>query len=72
MTSVRIVECYCKGCGLCVSVCKTGALRMADDVTPAGFHLVEVVDVTLCTACGHCAAMCPEAAFEIIEETPTR
>ena len=72
MNSVRILKHYCKGCGLCVSVCRTDALRMSDDVTPAGFHVAEVVDVAGCTGCANCAVICPDAAVEIVIEEKER
>lgn len=47
----------CTGCGLCVSVCKSGAHSMQD-----GTH---VFDPRRCVHCGECAAICPQNALEL-------
>lgn len=61
----------CIGCGLCVDVCRCGALVMADNVVT----IVEVEDCGWCTRwCTQCEAVCPTGAiscpFEIIIKEP--
>ena len=55
----------CNGCGLCVSVCKCGALILENNV-------VMVIEVEECQWCTQCEAVCPTNAiscpFEIIIE----
>ena len=57
----------CNGCGLCINVCRCGALVMTDNV-------VTIVEVEDCGWCTHCEAVCPTGAiscpFEIIIEEP--
>ena len=57
---IRINEVKCKGCGLCVSVCKDFELVIVD-------HIVRLSNTPLfgCVGCGHCMAVCPSGAIEI-------
>jgi MinD superfamily P-loop ATPase len=53
----------CDGCGLCVSVCKCGALVLVNNV-------IIVIEIEECGWCTYCEAVCPNNAiscpFEII------
>lgn len=55
----------CQGCGLCVSVCICGALKIVDNVAT-------VIEVNDCDWCAMCEAVCPNDAircpFEIVVE----
>ncbi len=48
----------CTGCGDCVNVCETKAIRVD------GNNLK--VDRSLCTSCGDCAVVCPTDALEMV------
>ena len=48
----------CIGCGVCVSVCPQGAVRLLDGDRPHA-----VVDPAICRGCGICAAECPSGAM---------
>ena len=48
----------CGGCGICVDVCPTGAMRVDGQA---------VVDPALCTACAACVAECPNEAVIIVQ-----
>ena len=50
----------CKGCGLCVSVCKDFSLELRDG--KAGLAGDPVFG---CIGCGHCMAICPNGAIKI-------
>lgn len=54
----------CVGCGLCVSVCKCGALVLVNNV------IVIIIETEECGWCTYCEAVCPNNAiscpFEII------
>lgn len=56
----------CQHCGLCVSVCACGALRIVGDS-------VRLVEVEECRWCTLCELVCPNGAiscpFEIIMES---
>ena len=68
MPRVRILVKFCKGCGLCVSVCRKGCIEMSDVLSESGVTPVVVKDESKCTACCNCATICPDAAIEILEE----
>jgi 2-oxoglutarate ferredoxin oxidoreductase subunit delta len=56
--NIQIRVSWCKGCGLCVDYCPTGAIEM-DGVLP------KIVDAEKCTRCLQCEAVCPDFAIEI-------
>jgi 2-oxoglutarate ferredoxin oxidoreductase subunit delta len=56
--NIQIRVSWCKGCGLCVDYCPTGAIEM-EGVLP------KVVDAEKCTRCLQCEAVCPDFAIEI-------
>jgi len=63
---VIVDEDRCKGCGLCVSVCPTHVLRMAEDrFNVKGYRPVEVVEASACTGCAICATICPDVVFTV-------
>lgn len=55
---VRIDEELCTGCGLCVSPCAEGAIRMVDGKA-------KVVREELCDGAGFCLGVCPTGALTI-------
>lgn len=59
----------CKGCRLCVVACPTDSLRMGTNLNRLGYHPVEFLPGTGCTACGVCFYACPEpAAITIVAD----
>jgi ferredoxin len=60
----------CKGCGLCVSACPTGSLRLGTELNRLGYHPAEFLADTGCTGCGVCFYICPEpAAITVLHES---
>ena len=66
MPEVRILEDYCKGCGLCVPVCPKSILSLSESVNRRGIHIVQANREIPCIGCLNCATMCPDAALEIL------
>jgi len=70
MSRVRILERYCKSCGLCITVCPQHALQiMTNRLNEQGVHPAGPVAEAKCTGCGRCFLICPDAAIEIEEDT---
>jgi 2-oxoglutarate ferredoxin oxidoreductase subunit delta len=53
----------CKGCGLCVPVCRPGVLEMTSERNGHGYVVPRLLDG--CTGCGACAAVCPDYVFDV-------
>ncbi len=69
MGEVIIDEGFCKGCGLCTTVCPANILALAMDViTPKGYHPAYCTDIDKCLGCVSCAAMCPDMAITVLRE----
>ena len=66
MAKVTFNEDRCKGCGLCVSVCPKGIVKMASDrLNKKGFHPATVEEMDKCIGCAACATMCPDTVIEV-------
>ncbi|MDR2612967.1 MAG: 4Fe-4S binding protein [Deltaproteobacteria bacterium] len=48
----------CTGCGVCVKICRDGALSLAGEDGPAS------LDPSLCNNCGRCVRACPADAWK--------
>lgn len=69
---IEVNEVYCKGCGLCVSVCPKAALELDQEhLTQKGYHPVRLVNQE-CTGCGVCAVICPDAALTVLREAVSK
>ena len=65
MPEVRVLEEYCKGCGLCVAACPKKILYLREEVDRRGVHVAAAHKEIACTGCANCAVMCPDAAIEV-------
>lgn len=58
----------CSACGLCVTHCRFGALRISDPAFHADIHVfAELRDEKKCVGCGQCAEECPLHAITMRE-----
>jgi len=62
---VKLIEKFCKGCGLCVSVCPNGAIFIKSEINENGINAASLKKDYLCKACMKCVLVCPEACIEI-------
>jgi 2-oxoglutarate ferredoxin oxidoreductase subunit delta len=62
---VLVNEERCKGCGLCVEVCPTGALGLSEKRNSSGYRVVAFLPEKGCKVCGFCYLICPDAALEV-------
>jgi len=67
MLKVRVLSEYCKGCGLCITVCPVEALEFSDELTAQAVYPPRQKPEVECTGCLSCALICPDAALEIVE-----
>ena len=75
MAKGRVVvdEEACKGCELCLSMCPTGIIQMADYYNAKGYRPARLVDPDhRCTGCTLCATICPDAAITVFREVKVR
>ncbi len=70
MPTVRILDEYCKGCELCISVCPKDVLVLSERFNKKGLKVAEVHRAEACTGCMNCAVICPDVAIEILESAP--
>jgi 2-oxoglutarate ferredoxin oxidoreductase subunit delta len=63
---IDIYKAWCKGCGICVAFCPTGALAKDE----AGYPYVE--DIEKCINCGWCEIRCPDFAITVVKKTKGR
>ncbi len=54
----------CKGCELCVPVCKENVIAMSDTLNSKGYHFATPVNST-CNGCINCAIVCPDGAITV-------
>jgi predicted aldo/keto reductase-like oxidoreductase len=55
---LKIMDNFCKGCGVCVDACASGALSVG-----AGHVLL---DADRCILCGYCAPACPDFLIRVV------
>ncbi|MEW9051277.1 MAG: 4Fe-4S binding protein [Neobacillus sp.] len=58
-------EAVCKSCGLCVQVCPTNAIFLADFLNGSGYRPATVVDQANCISCAKCGQICPDYAISV-------
>ncbi len=57
---------YCKGCGLCISVCPKHIIVFDEKNTnQSGYHAATVEKMEDCIGCGSCAKMCPDSVITV-------
>ena len=66
MARIEVDAGFCKGCGLCVSVCPAHIIELdAETLNVKGYHPAHCVDESKCTGCCSCALMCPDVAIKV-------
>jgi len=65
MEKVRILEKYCKGCGICIEVCPNKILAIGDKSNEKGYFTAICLDQGKCISCALCAKVCPDVAIEV-------
>ena len=57
----------CKGCGLCVAVCRKNVLELMKDLNAKGYFPAYQARPEDCIHCAICCVMCPDVAISIVE-----
>lgn len=65
MNKIEVNTRLCKGCYLCIEVCKNKNIEMAEHNNGSQYLCVFQIEGAKCTACARCARICPEAAIEV-------
>lgn len=69
MAKVKIKKDKCKGCFLCLAVCKKNLLGKSKDLNKRGVNYVQFIGKDdECIGCNFCAIICPDACIEIEEK----
>lgn len=64
MPPVKVLDEYCKSCGLCIHICPKKVLTIGGKPNAKGYYYVVAAE-DKCIGCGLCGAMCPDMALEI-------
>lgn len=66
MARMEVDEFFCKGCGLCTTVCPQKIVELdMNRITDKGYHPAICIDMERCTGCATCAVMCPDVAIKV-------
>ena len=55
----------CKGCGVCVTVCPSDVIQLAENVNAKGYHYSYMANPDACTGCTNCAVVCPDGVITV-------
>lgn len=64
---VEINADQCKGCAICVQVCKQACLEITDKYNSSGYFYPAVKSLDDCIGCGACVKLCPDHAVIVYE-----
>ena len=65
MAKMSVDPFYCKGCGLCISVCPKKIISFSEEINQKGYNFAQCKDQEQCIACKMCYLICPDAAIKI-------
>lgn len=69
MGTITINAERCKGCGVCVCVCKRELIEVGEEMNSIGYRAAVMTDNDgQCKACRLCAEVCPDACIEVYKE----
>lgn len=68
MARIVVDDRFCKGCGLCISMCPKKIIELdASRLTPKGYHPARCVKPESCIACASCYMICPDVAITVVK-----
>jgi 2-oxoglutarate ferredoxin oxidoreductase subunit alpha len=60
---IEIDEELCKGCNICVEMCKRGVFEVSSQLNRRGYYIPVPSSPEQCNLCGLCELLCPELAI---------
>jgi len=66
--NIFLDEDFCKGCGLCITVCPSHALTPGTGRNKKGY-LMPAIAADKCDGCKNCEIICPDLAIFSVKET---
>lgn len=64
---IKIDSRKCKGCELCMWVCKRDVIKMSQKMNAMSYRFAEPINKENCTGCANCAIICPDVCIKIEE-----
>ena len=59
----------CKGCGLCIASCRSGAIHLKgfddNEIFAQIYHYSSMKNPDACIGCANCGVVCPDTCIEI-------
>lgn len=66
MGKITVDKEYCKGCGLCVSVCPKKIIELdKNSRNKKGYFTAQCTDESKCIGCAMCGMICPDCAIKV-------
>lgn len=66
MGKITVDKEYCKGCGLCVSVCPKKIIEIdKNSRSKKGYFTACCTDDSKCIGCAMCGMICPDCAIKV-------
>lgn len=65
MAEISIDNIFCKGCSLCVDICRKRVLSISDKPDESGYKKAVVIDSKSCNGCLFCYIICPDVAITV-------
>ena len=66
MAKVSFKTDFCKGCGLCETVCPKQIISLAKEkINAKGYHPAIITEQEKCIGCAFCATMCPDTVITV-------
>jgi 2-oxoglutarate ferredoxin oxidoreductase subunit delta len=59
-------ETNCKSCSLCLKVCPTKVIYLAEYLNEKGYRPARVTNQMDCISCAKCAQICPDSVITVL------